>query len=156
MKAVQYKPHVCEALLRQPVQLQTSLGGVAKGLSRQRWSDQKIPGSLKYTTRALPLLTARLACREQTSPDKYRQKNILKKSRHSPPTLFATNMLKCDDVVASRRGETIERKSKGEKTEGEKKRHLFCWKGQCISHSSYLGDTTDIIRENIGQMFPAL
>ena len=55
----------------QRVQLQTSLGGVAKGLSRQRWSDQKIPGSLKYTTRALPLLTARLACREQTSPDKY-------------------------------------------------------------------------------------
>lgn len=143
----------------QRVQLQTSLSGVAKGLSRQRWSDQKIPGSLKYTTRALPLLTARLACREQTSPDKYtdkKKKNILKKSRRSPPTLLTTNMLKCDDGVAARRGETKERKSKGEKTEGEKKRHLFCWKGQCISHSSYLGDTTDIIRGNMGKCSPAL
>lgn len=79
-ESIQYKPQCVSdyssssSLCKLCVQLQTSLGKVAKGLSRQRWSDQKIPGSLKHTTWALLLLTARLACREQTSPYKYMDK----------------------------------------------------------------------------------
>lgn len=109
------------------VQLQTSLGRVAKGLSRQRWSDQKIPGSLKHTTRALPLLTAGLACREQTSPYKYtdKKKTFLRRvgaPTHSPHNQYVKMWQCC--YSSSQRDKRERKKSKGEK-QRERKRDIF-------------------------------